>query len=89
VFWWFKVTVNANLVVRSSCMLIGVGCEGKLRFVMKGIVSFICGAAIFSFQLVKLANFSIFAWFLEIFDARFILQACCEIGWEFSVILNS
>ena len=46
VFWWFKVTVNANLVVRSSCMLIGVGCEGKLRFVMKGIVSFICGAAI-------------------------------------------
>ena len=55
------MTVNANLVVRSSCMLVGVGCEGKLRFVMKGIVSFICGAAIFSFQLVKLANFSIFA----------------------------
>jgi hypothetical protein len=38
VFWWFKVAVNANSVVRSSFMLVGVGCEGKLRFVMKGIV---------------------------------------------------
>ena len=74
------VTVNANSVVRSSFMLVGVGCEGKLRFVMKGIASsFICGAC----------NFSIFALFSEIFDARFILQAFCEIGWEFSVILNS
>ena len=29
---------NANSVVRSSFMLVGVGCEGKLRFVTKGIV---------------------------------------------------
>ena len=87
------MTVNANLVVRSSCMLIGVGCEGKLRFVMKGIVSFICGAVqavqFFHFSWSNLQIFQFFAWFSEIFDARFILQACCEIGWEFSVILNS
>ena len=55
VFWWFKVAVNANSVVRSSFMLVGVGCEGKLRFVMKGIVCFICASrlAIFSISVVK------------------------------------
>jgi hypothetical protein len=89
------VTVNANLVVRSSCMLIGVGCEGKLRFVMKGIVSFICGLRCCNFfisvgQTCKFFNFCmVFLVVFRDFDARFILQACCEIVWEFSVILNS
>ena len=84
------MAVNANSVVLFSYMLVGVGCEGKLRFVMKGIVSFICGAVqFFHFSWSNLQIFQFFAWFSEIFDARFILQACCEIGWEFSVILNS
>ena len=84
------MAVNANSVVRSSFMLVGVGCEGKLRFVMKGIVSFICGAVqFFHFSWSNLQIFQFLQWFLEIFDARFILQACCEIGWGFSVIFNS
>ena len=49
---------NANSVVRSSFMLVGVGCEGKLRFVTKGIVCFICVSrlAIFLFFSGQIIN---------------------------------